>query len=120
MKMGLVRQLISVLFGVSFCVFPLCSLCSLWLSCSLASPQLEEEKFADACAGCHTTAVEAKTRAFSALSLDCYVCHGDVPLQHSKDTALVHLSKKRQDPARVVTSICAQCHVRTGKSRSTG
>src|SRR5262249_45634434 len=49
-----------------------------------------------------------------------YVCHGDATLKHSKDTTLVHLSKKRQDPARVVTSICAQCHVRTGKSRSTG
>jgi hypothetical protein len=83
-------------------------------------PQWEPRKFADGCAGCHATAVESRTRAFSSLSLDCYVCHGDVPLQHSKDTALVHLAKKRQDPARVVTSICAQCHVRTGKSRSTG
>jgi hypothetical protein len=83
-------------------------------------PHWETRKFADACAGCHTTAVDPETRAFSALSLDCYVCHGDVPLKHSKDTALVHLSKKRQDPPRVVTSICAQCHVRSGKSRSTG
>lgn len=83
-------------------------------------PHWDNRRFANECAGCHATAVDAKTRAFSAISLDCYACHGDVPLKHTKDTAQVHLSKKREDPARVVTSICAQCHVRTGKSRSTG
>ena len=30
------------------------------------------------------------------------------------------LSKKRKDSPAVVTSICAQCHVRFGKSKSTG
>jgi nitrate/TMAO reductase-like tetraheme cytochrome c subunit len=30
------------------------------------------------------------------------------------------LSKKRRDDARVVASICAQCHLRESKSRSTG
>jgi predicted CXXCH cytochrome family protein len=30
------------------------------------------------------------------------------------------LSKKRRDDARAITSICAQCHIRSGKSRSTG
>jgi predicted CXXCH cytochrome family protein len=30
------------------------------------------------------------------------------------------LSKKRNDPASVVVSICGQCHLRGGKSRSTG
>src|SRR5205807_2128167 len=73
-----------------------------------------------ACAGCHATAVDVKERSFAARSLDCYVCHGEVVLEHSKNTALVHLSRKRKDDARVVTSICAQCHIRTGKSRSTG
>jgi hypothetical protein len=77
-------------------------------------------KFAKACAGCHTTGVDPKTGAFSAVALDCYTCHGEVTLNHSKDTQLIYLSKNRHDPARVVTSICAQCHVRTGKSRSSG
>jgi hypothetical protein len=77
-------------------------------------------KFADRCAGCHATAVETKTRAFTSPSLDCFVCHGDVPADHANDTRLVYLSRKRQDPARVITSICAQCHVRTGKAKSTG
>jgi predicted CXXCH cytochrome family protein len=75
--------------------------------------------FASACAGCHATAVEAKTRAFSAVSLDCYVCHGAVDPNHSKDATLVHLAKVRRDPPRVVISLCAQCHARTGRSRST-
>src|SRR5262249_6605233 len=58
--------------------------------------------------------------SFSALSLDCYACHGDVPAKHAQDTTEVYLSKKRSDPARVVTSICAQCHLRGGKSKSAG
>ena len=33
---------------------------------------------------------------------------------------MILLSKKRRDDARVITSICAQCHLRFGKSRSTG
>jgi predicted CXXCH cytochrome family protein len=64
--------------------------------------------------------VDVKDRSFAARSLECYVCHGAVSLEHSKNTALVHLSRKRKDHARVITSICAQCHVRTGKSKSTG
>ena len=83
-------------------------------------PHWDAKKFAEGCAGCHASAVDAKTRAFAAVSLDCFVCHGDVDVKHSKDPALVILAKKRHDPARVVTSICAQCHMRTGKSRSTG
>jgi hypothetical protein len=83
-------------------------------------PHWDSKRFGEACAGCHATAVDAKERSFAARSLDCYVCHGDVVLEHSKNTALVHLSRKRKDDAKVVTSICAQCHVRTGKSRSTG
>ena len=80
----------------------------------------DKTRFADGCAGCHATAVETKKRTFASPSLDCFVCHGDVPGEHAKDTSLVYLSRKRKDPARVVSSICAQCHVRTGKSKSTG
>jgi hypothetical protein len=83
-------------------------------------PHWDARTFGDACAGCHATAVDARTRAFAAWSLDCYACHGAVDLKHSKEPALAYLAKKRHDPARVVISICAQCHVRTGKSASTG
>ena len=80
----------------------------------------DKEKFANRCAGCHATAVDPETRAFSAFALDCYACHGGVDLNHTNDTSLVLLSKKRRDDARVVASICAQCHLRESKSRSTG
>jgi hypothetical protein len=83
-------------------------------------PHWDEKRFGDGCAGCHATGVEAKTRAFTAVSLDCFACHGEVPDGHTKDTGLVFFSKKRKEPARVVISVCAQCHIRTGSSRSTG
>jgi predicted CXXCH cytochrome family protein len=83
-------------------------------------PHWNEKLFADSCAGCHTTAVDPKTQAFSALALDCVVCHGNAPLEHSKKPELAHLSRKRKEHPRVEMSICAQCHVRSGKSKSTG
>ncbi|HYP26560.1 MAG TPA: multiheme c-type cytochrome [Blastocatellia bacterium] len=83
-------------------------------------PSWDRERFANKCAGCHTTGVDSKTKAFSAFGIDCYSCHGVVDLNHSSDTSLVFLSKKRRDDARAITSTCAQCHIRTGKSRSTG
>ena len=76
--------------------------------------------FADRCAGCHATAVDPATKAFSVVGLDCYTCHGVVAAEHPKKPELVYLAKKRHDPARVVTSICASCHVREGKSKSSG
>lgn len=80
----------------------------------------DQEKFADRCAGCHATAVDPAAKTFSAFGLDCYVCHGEVNLKHSTDTSLVWLSKKRRSDARVITSLCAQCHLRGSRSRSTG
>jgi hypothetical protein len=82
--------------------------------------QWDGETFGKSCAGCHATAVDPQNHAFSAISLDCYTCHGNVPLEHSTETGLVHLSKKVHDDARVVASICGQCHLRTGKSKSLG
>jgi hypothetical protein len=80
----------------------------------------DKEKFANRCAGCHTTAVDPETRAFSAFGLDCYTCHGSVDLNHTNDISLVLLSKLRRNDAKVITSLCAQCHLRESKSRSTG
>lgn len=80
----------------------------------------DSNRFAENCSGCHTTAVDPATKAFSAFGLDCYTCHGNVDLNHTNDTSLILLSKKRRDEARVSTAICAQCHIRGGKSRSTG
>jgi hypothetical protein len=80
----------------------------------------DEQKFAKSCAGCHTTAVDPQTHAFSAISLDCYACHGIVNLQHSKDTKLIAFGKGNPDPPRVQLANCAQCHLRTGKSKKSG
>ncbi len=80
----------------------------------------DKEKFANRCAGCHATAVDPATKTFSEFGLDCYTCHGNVDLNHSSDTSLVLLSKKRRNDPRVIASLCAQCHLREGKSRTTG
>ncbi|HQR05566.1 MAG TPA: hypothetical protein PLN21_02030 [Gemmatales bacterium] len=86
----------------------------------LEQPHWDGKQFATSCAGCHTTAVDSKTQAFSTPSIDCYACHGNVAVEHPNKPELAHLSSKRQDSAAVITSICAQCHIRTGQSKSTG
>ena len=76
--------------------------------------------FGKNCAGCHTTGVDHKTHAFSSISLDCFSCHGEADLKHSTDSSLILLAAKAKTPARVTVSICAQCHIRSGTSRSSG
>jgi hypothetical protein len=83
-------------------------------------PHWDTETFAQGCAGCHATAVDPPTHAFSALSLDCFTCHGDAPAEHANNPKLMPLAKARKDSPQVVTSICASCHVRFGKSKATG
>ena len=83
-------------------------------------PRWDLVQFGKGCAGCHTTGVDSKKHTFSATSIDCYACHGQVQLGHTNNTRLVHLSRKRADSPQVVASICGQCHVRDGLSRSTG
>jgi predicted CXXCH cytochrome family protein len=82
--------------------------------------QWDNHTFGQKCAGCHATGVDSTTQTFAAASLDCFTCHGEVPDQHTTKASLVFLSPLRQDSAAVVTSICASCHLRTGKSRSSG
>ncbi len=82
--------------------------------------QWDTETFALACAGCHTTAVNPETHAFATVALDCFSCHGEAPEAHTEDAKLIPLAKTRKDSAAVVTSICASCHVRFGKSKSSG
>ena len=79
------------------------------------------EIFANRCAGCHTTAVETAYNAFYAPSLDCYTCHGDVPQGQQNRPELTMFSKKKTRKTPLVDiSTCAQCHLRGGKSRSSG
>jgi hypothetical protein len=85
-----------------------------------ATPGWDSKTYGESCAGCHSTAVDPVQRSFATRSLDCCVCHGPVPNEHTKNAALVSLSPRRKDPARVTTSVCAQCHIRTGTAKSTG
>jgi cytochrome c553 len=80
----------------------------------------DRQKFANQCAGCHTTAVDPATKSFAAFGLDCYTCHGVVNLEHTGDTSLIFLSKKQRSDPLAITSTCASCHLRGGKSKSTG
>lgn len=78
-------------------------------------------KFGDRCAGCHATAVDAKAKVFTYIGHDCYACHGVVDLNHTNDTSLIWLSKKRRRDVQEITTTCAQCHLReVAKSKSTG
>ncbi len=80
-------------------------------------PHWDAERLPSDCAGCHATAVDPNTHAFAAVSIDCYACHGDAPAEHANDPKLMPLAKARKDSPAVVTSICASCHVRYGKSK---
>lgn len=84
------------------------------------TPVWDRVGFAERCVGCHSTGVEPVEFTFSGFGLDCYTCHGDVDINHTKDKSLVWFSKKRRGDAQAITSICAQCHLRGGQSRSTG
>lgn len=90
------------------------------LSGEVDDPQWERETFADQCAGCHTTGVDSSDRTFITVAHDCYVCHGDAPLEHANEPELMPLAAARKDEPRVVISICGSCHIRFGRSRSTG
>jgi hypothetical protein len=81
---------------------------------------MEGADFNAECAGCHMTMVNPKTRAASAVGIDCVACHGAVDLNHSTDTNLVWLSKKQKTDIERVNATCAQCHLRGGKFTSTG
>ncbi len=80
----------------------------------------DKQAFALRCAGCHTTAVDPQTHAFSASSLDCYTCHGVAPPNHPNDTSLIWFSKKHSTDPKQIVSICGQCHLRGGKSGASG
>lgn len=80
----------------------------------------QPDVFATRCAGCHTTGVDPKTQAFSVFAFDCYSCHGDITDDHSKKPESVFLSSKRAREPREIVAICGQCHLRGGRSQSSG
>ncbi len=83
-------------------------------------PSWDKDKFANRCAGCHSTGIDAATKSFAAFGLDCYTCHGVVDPNHTGNISLAYLSKKNRSDVKAITSTCAQCHLRIARSRSTG
>src|ERR1044072_2283476 len=84
------------------------------------SPAWDKDAFTNRCTGCHNTGVDSKDKTFAQFGHDCYACHGVVNLEHTNDTSLILLSKKRKNETLVITSICASCHLRGGTAKSTG
>jgi len=85
------------------------------------TPGWDKNKFQDKCTGCHATAVDPATKSFAAIGHDCYVCHGVVDLNHTKDTSLIWLSKKKRSDTQAINAVCASCHLRgMAKAKSTG
>ena len=80
----------------------------------------DSQAFALRCAGCHATAVDPAAHTFSTSSLDCYTCHGVAPENHPNDISLVWFSTKHSRDPKQMVSICGQCHLRGGRSRSSG
>jgi len=81
----------------------------------------DDAVFGERCAGCHAAGVDSKTKAFTTPSLDCFSCHGNVSLDHTRQKAPIHLAvKKPHSSPREEISICGQCHLRGGRSTSTG
>jgi hypothetical protein len=76
--------------------------------------------FEKQCAGCHTTAVNPQTGEFSSIALDCYSCHGNVPEDHATRKGTALLSRTRANADKEVISICGSCHLRGGRSKTSG
>lgn len=87
---------------------------------TLGGTSWQTNVFEKQCAGCHTTAVNPQTGEFSSIALDCYSCHGKVPEDHATRKGTALLSRTRANADKEVVSICGSCHLRGGRSRSSG
>jgi len=82
--------------------------------------QGDKNKFALRCAGCHATAVNPETHEFATIAIDCYACHGIVDPDHTKNIELMRFSSKYPKSPHEIVSVCGSCHLRGGKSASSG
>ena len=77
-------------------------------------------RFATRCAGCDTTAVDPEAHTFSTSSFDCSSATAWCRRRHPDDISLVWFSTRHgRDPKQII-AICGQCHLRGGKSKSSG
>jgi predicted CXXCH cytochrome family protein len=78
-------------------------------------------RFSDRCIGCHMTGVDPKTLIPFESFVGCEACHGPHNPEHTKGTAVfMRFAKKAKETAQMIASSCGSCHLRGGKSRSTG
>ena len=87
---------------------------------SIGGTSWQANVFEKQCAGCHTTAVNPLTGEFSSIGLDCYACHGNVPEDHATRKGTALLSRTRADADKEVIAICGSCHLRGGRSKTSG
>lgn len=76
--------------------------------------------FATRCAGCHTTGVDPKAHTFSTFAFDCFACHGDLQEDHTTKPQVALLGSKRPRDPKEIVEICGSCHLRGGRSQSSG
>jgi hypothetical protein len=89
-------------------------------SFSKEKPRWEGEKFAARCIGCHMTGVDPKTLTAFETFVGCETCHGPFNEDHTNGSAFMRFAKKAKDTPAMIASACGQCHLRGGRSRSTG
>lgn len=80
----------------------------------------DENKFSDKCIGCHMTAVNPATLRPFETFVGCESCHGPMNDLHTNGSAFMRFAKKAKETPQMIASACGQCHLRGGKSRSTG
>jgi hypothetical protein len=80
----------------------------------------DNSKFALRCAGCHTSGIDPQAHPFTVAGISCDRCHGAVPREHTGDKKLVRFSSLYPKDPKEVISVCGQCHLRGGRSKSTG
>jgi hypothetical protein len=87
---------------------------------SVGGQTWQDGVFEKQCVGCHTTAVNPQSGEFSSIALDCYACHGNVPENHAARKGTALLSKASRGSKLQVVSICGSCHLRGGRSQTSG
>ncbi|MEW6209751.1 MAG: multiheme c-type cytochrome [Acidobacteriota bacterium] len=89
-------------------------------SFSKEKPRWDREKFAARCVGCHMTAVDPRTLTAFETFVGCETCHGPFDEDHTTGATPMRFAKKAKDTPAMIASACGQCHLRGGRSRSTG
>jgi hypothetical protein len=87
---------------------------------SKGEPGWDATKFSERCIGCHMTGVDPKTLVPFETFVGCETCHGPYDERHTAGAAFMRFARKAKDLPQVVAFACGQCHLRGGRSRSTG